>query len=230
MSDWPLQSNCEAFYGNPYSAGWLQANTVDVVCPWQLYVGTIPVAHITIHKKCADSLRRVLANIWEAAGHDPAKIKEWHCDRYDGSYNLRPMRGGHNTSMHGFAAAIDFDAADNPQHAQKHFFTADHPLVKAFEAEGWIWGGRWSSDSIDAMHVQAALVRPREAGYAPPHAPAPAGAHAAPPTKQALPAGTIVPMPPPPSIADAIEKEFGDWLPSIFRPRPSAPPAQKKSL
>lgn len=217
MTDWPLQHDCEAFYGNPYSAGWLQANTVDVVCPWQLFVGDKPVSHITIHKKCADSLRRVLANVWDAVGRDPERIKQLRYDRYDGSYNLRAMRGGHDTSMHGFAVAIDWDAPDNPQHAQKHLFTADSPLIKAFEAEGWIWGGRWSADSIDAMHVQAALVHPRVAGYVRPPAPATV---------------TTRPMPAPPAQAHAAPPAFdldkiAVWL-GLSDVRPPAP-AQKKT-
>jgi hypothetical protein len=31
-------------------------------------------------------------------------------------------------------------------------------IVQAFEAEGWVWGGRWSGRSIDAMHFQACTV------------------------------------------------------------------------
>lgn len=160
MNTWPLQSACEAFYGNPYAAGWLQANTTDVVCPWPLFVGKVKVSHITIHKKCAESLTRVLAAIWEAAGKDPAAIAKLRYDQYDGSYNLRPMRGGHNTSMHGFAAAIDWDAAENEQHSQRHLFTDQSLLVVKFKEEGWIWGGDWSPSSIDSMHVQAARVHP----------------------------------------------------------------------
>lgn len=157
---WPLQSDCAAFYGDPYAAGWLQANTTDVTCPWQLYVGKIKVQHITIHKKCADSLTRVLGAIWDACSHDQAKIDALRYSVYDGSYNLRPMRGGHNTSMHGFAAAIDWDAADNAQHSTKHLFQADSLLVVKFKEENWVWGGDWSPGSVDAMHTQAARVHP----------------------------------------------------------------------
>lgn len=158
---WPLQKDCRAFYGDPFQPGWLQANTTDVPCPWPLQMGDIAVPHILIHKKCAASLTRVLRNIWDAAGHDINTIRHLRYDRYDGSYNPRRIRGSAVAwSMHAFAAAIDWDAADNAQHAQKHLFADDSLLVVKFKEEGWIWGGDWSPGSVDAMHVQAARVHP----------------------------------------------------------------------
>lgn len=156
MNPWPLQSECMTFYGNPYKAGWLHANTVDVVCPWPLSVEGIATQHILIHKKCADSLVRVLNNIWEAVGKDLDRIKLLRYNIYDGSYNLRPMRGSKQLSMHSFACAIDWDASDNPFHNHLHLFKSDSILVLKFKEEGWSWGGDWSNP--DAMHVQAARV------------------------------------------------------------------------
>jgi len=138
---WPLQRDCLAFYGDPRAANWLHANTVDVACPWPLHVGTVPVSHILIHKKCAESLARVLSY-----------------DVYDGSYNLRVMRGGAALSMHAFACAIDFDAADNVFHSAQHVFQHDSLIVVKFIEEGWVWGGDWQPGSVDAMHFQAARV------------------------------------------------------------------------
>lgn len=157
---WPLQSECLSFYGNPGAANWLHDNTVYVPCPWTLYVGNAPTSHILIHKKCADSLGRVLAGIWDAIGHDAGKISDLHYDRYDGSYNFRPMRGSRAISMHSFACAIDWDAAENPFHSSKHLFTDQSLLVVEFKKEGWIWGGDWTPGSQDAMHVQAARIHP----------------------------------------------------------------------
>jgi hypothetical protein len=85
-------------------------------------------------------------------------IRALRYDVYDGSYNLRPMRGGSALSMHSFACAIDWDAADNQFHAQKHLFTDSSLLVVKFKEEGWIWGGDWLPGSEDSMHVQAARV------------------------------------------------------------------------
>lgn len=157
---WPLQKDCLGFYGNPASGGWLQANTVSVLCPWELHVGATPVSHITIHKKCAESLARVLNNVWDACGNSMANIQSYHYDRYDGSYNFRPMRGSAAISMHSFACAIDWDAGENTFHSIKHLFTDQSPLIVKFKEEGWIWGGDWTPGSQDAMHVQAARVHP----------------------------------------------------------------------
>lgn len=163
MTTWPLQRDCDAFYGNPRGAGdtyspkWAAANLVHVPCPWAIHIGKAPVPFITIHKNCADSLKRVLAEIWTAAGKDQAKIHAWRYDEYDGSFNYRPKRGASSLSMHAYGCAIDWDAADNAFHARKHLFTDKSPLVIAFRREGWVWGGEWST-STDAMHVQAARV------------------------------------------------------------------------
>lgn len=156
---WPLQSQCLAYYGDPRSPSWLQANTIDVPCPWPLHMGNLTIPHILIHKKCAESLARVLNNIWDASGKSLSTIQKLRYDQYDGSYNLRLIRGSAIAmSMHAYAAAIDWDAADNAQHSQKHLFQDDSLLVVKFKEEGWIWGGDWSPGSIDAMHVQAARV------------------------------------------------------------------------
>jgi len=155
---WPLQRDCHAFYGDPATANWLHINTTDVTCPWPLFCEGKAVAHILIHKKCAESLSRVLNNVWDAVGRSLSTIRKLRYDQYDGSYNFRPIRGGHAMSMHAFAAAIDWDAADNAQHSQHHLFQDDSLLVVKFKEAGWIWGGDWSPDSIDAMHVQAARV------------------------------------------------------------------------
>lgn len=148
---WPSQSEAPTFYGDPALAGWLHENTMDIATPWKLDSAG---SKILVHKKCADSLIRVLANVWEAMGHDQARIDAAGYNRFSGSYNFRPMRGGAHLSMHAYACAIDFDAAENEFHNVKHKFTANDPLVSAFERESWIWGGRWTSP--DAMHFQAA--------------------------------------------------------------------------
>ena len=161
MNTWPLQRDAIAFYGNPLSAGWLAANTIDVKCPWLLRMDQKVLQNILIHKKCAESLTRVLEAVWEAVGKNQNKIAALRYDRYSGSYNFRLIRGSSTAwSMHSFACAIDWDAEDNQQHAMKHLFQEDNLLIVKFKEEGWIWGGDWSPGSVDAMHVQAARVHP----------------------------------------------------------------------
>jgi D-alanyl-D-alanine carboxypeptidase len=156
---WPTQAYAGAFYGNPGSKVWADMHLVHVQCPWMLHMDKATLHQIHIHKLCAPSLTRVLAWVWETCGKDPEKIAALRYDRFSGSYNYRPMRGGAALSMHAYGAAIDWDDADNAQHSHRHLFTAASPLIKAFLDEGWEWGGNWSGSSIDAMHVQAAHVR-----------------------------------------------------------------------
>lgn len=163
MTKWPLQSDCDEFYGNPrglkgnYNPKWAADNLVHVACPWPLHIEKSPVPFITIHKKCAESLKLVLNSIWEACNKDFKIIDKLQYDVFDGSFNYRPKRGSSSLSMHAYGCAIDWDAAENPFHDRKHLFKDDSLLVVKFEAEGWVWGGRWSNP--DAMHVQAARIR-----------------------------------------------------------------------
>lgn len=163
---WPLQSQCDGFYGNPrprnvherYNVAWAHENLTHVKCPWALTDFVHHFSSIQIHKKVAPSLERVLARIWDEVGRDPAKIHALRYDVFSGSFVYRNKRGAKSLSMHAYGAAIDWDAPDNQMHARRHLFTDESPLIHAFKDEGWVWGGDWSGDGVDAMHVQAARV------------------------------------------------------------------------
>jgi hypothetical protein len=163
-SAWPLQSQCDAFYGDPrgiggnYNPTWAAQNLTHVPCPWVLTMDGKQCPFIVIHKKCADSLTRILGKIWDAVGKDPGAIETLHYNRYSGSFVYRPMREGQSLSMHAYGVAIDWDAEENPFHSTKHLFQSDSLIVTKFKEENWIWGGDWSVGSIDAMHFQAARV------------------------------------------------------------------------
>lgn len=157
---WPLQKDAVAFYGNPMSPGFPK-NLTHVRCPWQFQKAFQAGGGLIIaHAKVAESLTRVLNKTWDDLGHSQDHAHALGYDVFDGSYVVRPMRGGHAMSMHSFGVAFDFDAAANAQHAMKHLFQHNTPLVDNFIAESWIWGGDWSPGSIDAMHFQAARVHP----------------------------------------------------------------------
>jgi D-alanyl-D-alanine carboxypeptidase len=157
--NFPHQSAAPAYFGHPGSDGWLHANTTYVKCPWTLHMDGHVVSAILIHKKLAASLTRVLNHVWEAVGQSQQEIERLRYDVYDGSYNYRPVRGGKGLlSQHAYAAAIDFDAEGNEQHAMRHRFQNDSLIVTAFKGEGWTWGGNWSPKYVDAMHFQALRV------------------------------------------------------------------------
>jgi hypothetical protein len=158
---WPLQKECNAYFGNPGTAGgkpspaWQSANLVLVECPWVLrYEGT-PVKGLRVHKNVADSLRRVLAAIWERVGQSQEEIDAIGMSTYGGGYNFRVMRGGSKLSMHSWGCALDFDPERNGLGDKTP--AMDHRVVEEFEREGWEWGGHWSRP--DGMHFQAAWSR-----------------------------------------------------------------------
>lgn len=165
-NQWPRQSQANEFYGNPrgegggYSPSWAQENLVHVPCPWQLHMGIHqPIPYITIHVKCEQSLTRILDSVWETIGKSQDEANARGYSVFSGSFNFRPIRGMATLSMHAYGCAIDWDAPDNPMGYGnlRHRFTDADPLIAAFKAEGWVWGGDWCGRH-DFMHVQAAIV------------------------------------------------------------------------
>jgi hypothetical protein len=143
-----------AFYGP------VGANLVPLVPPFVMTYDGKPIHSFVVNARCKDSLLRVLTAIWEAAGHSQAVVDDWGASIFGGCFNNRSMIGGTTPSCHAYGAAIDLDPARNPYTRDPHarHFTDDHPVVKAFKAEGWVWGGDWHGP-YDAMHFQGARVR-----------------------------------------------------------------------
>jgi len=86
-----------------------------------------------------------------------------------GGYNWREIRGTSRISMHSFGLAIDiqprrlgskaiywqWEAERNPRWmlvSQNSRWAPPEAVIKAFEAEGFIWGGKW--DLYDQMHFE----------------------------------------------------------------------------
>jgi len=153
---WPLQKDCDAFYGDPRGAvgrsnpAWEAANLVHVSPPFKMYYAGRPVLSVKIHRKCADSLGRVFAAIWEAAKHDQATIDRWGVSIFGGSYNFRLMRGSSHLSMHSYGCAIDLAPERFPMGTHNHTFVPQ--VIQAFANEGW------ENLPNDRMHFQAARV------------------------------------------------------------------------
>ncbi|QAU37153.1 hypothetical protein XH86_05215 [Bradyrhizobium guangdongense] len=172
--EWPrewISGELDNFYGDPRGAGgransaWAQENLTKIVPPWAMRSDGGAVSQITVHKKCKDSLTRILNAIWESAGRDPAKIKAAHLDEFDGSYNFRVnVNSPSRLSLHAYGAAIDLAAAENPNGAPWHDNGRMLPrwAIDAFLAEGWSWGGDFSG-TPDPMHFQATFNRHADA-------------------------------------------------------------------
>jgi D-alanyl-D-alanine carboxypeptidase len=88
------------------------------------------------------------------------------------AFVCRPIRGRTIWSAHAYGLAIDVDPFQNPYRSGQRvlpelatayldrgrhlpgMITADSPVVAAFRAVGWTWGGGWSSPT-DLMHFSS---------------------------------------------------------------------------
>ena len=171
---WPAQAERSEFYGDPRGTGgrvslkWEAENLVRVPFPWRAVLAwdtRTVVASARVHRKCAASLGRVFEAIWRAsrtvaldAGLSAQEVIEaWGMHLYGGGFEYRPVRGGTSLSSHSWGCAVDFDPIRNGYGDTTPNFADVPEVLRAFENEGWTWGGEWSKP--DGMHWQAARVR-----------------------------------------------------------------------
>jgi len=161
----PAQSNVDDFYGNPRgrngqpSSRWERDSLVLCATPWKTVLAwdkTTRVSGIRMHRKCVASLARVFAAIWVASGKNQSTIEKWGMHLLGGGYNFRLMRGSNQLSMHSWGCAVDFDPERNGLGDSTPNFANVPQVLKAFNDEGWTWGGKWSRP--DGMHWQAANI------------------------------------------------------------------------
>jgi len=149
---WPAsdQQSLRKFYGVPGD----ESNLVTIEFPYEIkYDGKI-VTKTRVHRKCAESLLRILERIKIRMEAVPDIVDE--ATDYCGVFNFRLKRGGSTYSLHAYGAAIDLDADDNT-FKNAWPINADMPLeiIEEFAREGWVsaaafWG-------YDAMHFQATV-------------------------------------------------------------------------
>lgn len=171
MTDWPKQdrASMNAFFGNPDKDGngvpdrsWEDANLVGISPPYRMVLAWAPqtvVKTVRMHKLVAPAMNRILAQILNYYGTQEA-VEGARMHLYGGAYQFRLMRGGNALSVHSWGAAIDLDPERNA-FRRKYGAVAGMmpmPVVEIFESEGFSWGGRWSSRSVDPMHFQGARV------------------------------------------------------------------------
>ncbi len=144
----PDQRSLKKFYGEPGD----ESNLVMIEFPYPMYYGGKHVTRTRVHKKCADSLLKVLNNIKDLFPHHPQVQDE--ANDYGGIFNFRNKRGGTSYSLHAWGAAIDLDADDNT-FRDSWPMKADMPLeiMECFAREGWKSAGAFWG--YDAMHFEA---------------------------------------------------------------------------
>jgi hypothetical protein len=161
---WPLQSECDKFYGNPRglngqpSRKWETENLMRIIPPYQMFYLGKPVKSLRVHKKCAKAMLQALVAIHKATKGNVKLLTESGANIYAGTYNFRVMRGGYRLSMHSYGCAIDLDPARNGMGNRNPRFNKYPFIIKAFEDQGAVWGGRWAGRNCDGMHFQFARV------------------------------------------------------------------------
>ncbi len=150
---WPRSdmASLSAFYGRSGDEG----NLVTLAFPYPMFYDGRRVFSTRVHKRCKDSLLRVLETIGRSYGQVRGIMEE--AEDYGGVFNDRNKRGSSRKSVHSWGAAIDLDADDN-SFRDSWPMVADMPLqiMEAFAREGWTSGGAFWG--YDAMHFEA--VRP----------------------------------------------------------------------
>jgi hypothetical protein len=146
-----------AFYGDPrgltgVNQSWYGANVIRVTPPYRMTFDGQPVKGIAFHKKAAPALLAALNQIWESCDQDQKKIEKYGLQEFGGSFNYRTIRGSSNLSNHSFAIAIDIAPTGNELGKTKGTMPAF--AVKAFDDQGFRWGGRYKGRK-DWMHFEA---------------------------------------------------------------------------
>ncbi len=106
----------------------------------------------------ADALRRVAARLEAAAAENPG-LREYILPG-GGTYAWRKIQGSPRLSAHSFGICIDLNIEKGvywlwrpaPETLRKIREEYPREIVEAFEAEGFIWGGKWHS--FDFMHFE----------------------------------------------------------------------------
>lgn len=134
----------------PYGEDWIEVD--PAWRPRSIVVRRVPIlGAVTCHRALIAPLRRALGRLQRqglARLVDPGD--------YAGCHAPRRIPGSGSLSLHAWGLAVDINASTNPQGSTPR---QDRRVVRAFEREGFTWGGRWPT-APDGMHVEL-HARPR---------------------------------------------------------------------
>lgn len=109
---------------------------------------------VKVHRNMKPALLRVITRLEAATAEKPELTPFLH--EIGGTFVWRKVAGTDRLSAHSFATAIDLNVKKshywrwNKKIVWKNNFPQE--IVDAFEAEGFIWGGRWYH--YDTMHFE----------------------------------------------------------------------------
>lgn len=112
---------------------------------------------LRVHRKVAPAFARVEKRLEQAMKEAPALRP--YLTKLSGTFNWRKIANTHRQSAHSFGISIDLNAGRahywewaRPRHPVRWANQIPQAIVDAFEAEGFIWGGRWYH--YDTMHFE----------------------------------------------------------------------------
>jgi hypothetical protein len=107
---------------------------------------------VLVHPHVQEPLLRVTKRLEDAVAKDGSLRR--FLTKIGGTYNDRVIAGTSRKSAHAYGIAIDLSVAESAYWRTSTRFSNRYPseIVTAFEAEQFIWGGRWRH--FDTMHFE----------------------------------------------------------------------------
>ncbi|MBI2394802.1 MAG: M15 family metallopeptidase [Deltaproteobacteria bacterium] len=143
----PGRARVERLFGEAYGA--TEKEVRAALVPWKLRGHTF-----LVHRRALPAFEEVRARLDVAVGKDPSLSPFF--EHMGGTFAYRAIAGTTRKSTHSFGIAVDLDPS------RGHYWRSDakpqwknvvpQAIVDAFEAEGFVWGGRWWH--YDTMHFE----------------------------------------------------------------------------
>lgn len=112
---------------------------------------------LQVHQRARAAFERLGARLEALVAKDPNLHP--YLDRLGGTFHWRKIAGTHRQSAHSYGISLDLDPAlsdywewQRPREPVRWRNRIPQAIVDAFEAEGFIWGGRWYH--YDTMHFE----------------------------------------------------------------------------
>ncbi len=142
--DDPGRVRVEAFFRATYGK---TARDVEA----RLVTVTVGGVKMRVHERVKEPFLKVAARL-EPLLKDPDVRKFF--DDIGGTYNYRKIAGTDRMSAHAYGIAVDLAVKHSAYWRNGGTWSNRLPqsLVDAFEAEGFVWGGRWAH--FDTMHFE----------------------------------------------------------------------------